>query len=210
MSVRLFADLRRFLHKGGDGPRRCLLPVGATVQNLLSLIRIRPDEEITAGLNGELAQRDAFLHDGEVEFRDASHLRGKVTGDVREEVIAELGDPRIKVAQIGPAGERLVRFACLASGLNEGAGCIGMGRGHGLHKSQAGRLRPEGTLPRRSRVRRTRVRDARLARLQPPRRRPDRGLQVEREMSLFHDPRVIELTAYRHGVPPRESAASRP
>jgi sulfur carrier protein ThiS len=61
--VRLFADLRRFLPKGEDGPRAYTLPSTATVTDLLDLIGIGPNEEITAGVNGELAQSDTILHD---------------------------------------------------------------------------------------------------------------------------------------------------
>ena len=50
-----------------------------------------------------------WINEGEVEFRDASSLWGKITGDAEEEIIAELGDPHIKVCLIGPAGENLVR-----------------------------------------------------------------------------------------------------
>ncbi len=72
-----------------------------------------------------------------VEFRDASHLWGKVTGDAEKEIVAELGDPRIRVAQIGPAGENLVRFACVANDLNEVAGRTGMGAVMGSKKLKA-------------------------------------------------------------------------
>ena len=63
--VTLFADLRRFLPRGHEGPLRYALPAGATVADLLATIGIAADDEITAGLNGEQAQRDAVLHDGD-------------------------------------------------------------------------------------------------------------------------------------------------
>src|SRR5216684_3080564 len=50
---------------------------------------------------------------------------------------AELGDPRIRVAQIGPAGENLVRFACIANDLNEVAGRTGMGAVMGSKRLKA-------------------------------------------------------------------------
>src|SRR5437899_820372 len=68
-----------------------------------------------------------WINDGAVEFRDAAHLWGKITGEVEDAILAELGDPRIRIAQIGPAGENLVRFACIANELNEVAGRTGMG-----------------------------------------------------------------------------------
>src|SRR3990167_6137807 len=78
-----------------------------------------------------------WVNDGTVEFRDAAHLWGRVTGEVEEAILAELGDPRIRVAQIGPAGERLVRFACIANDLNEVAGRTGMGAVMGSKRLKA-------------------------------------------------------------------------
>jgi aldehyde:ferredoxin oxidoreductase len=78
-----------------------------------------------------------WINEGQVEIRDASHLWGRVTGDVEEALLEELGDPRIKVAQIGPAGENLVRFACVANDLNEVAGRTGLGAVMGSKKLKA-------------------------------------------------------------------------
>ena len=78
-----------------------------------------------------------WINEGAVEFRDASHLWGKITGDVQDAILAEIGDPRARVAQIGPAGENLVRFACIANELNEVAGRTGMGAVMGSKKLKA-------------------------------------------------------------------------
>lgn len=78
-----------------------------------------------------------WINEDQVEIHDASHLWGKVTGDVEEAIHAELGDPRIRVAQIGPAGENLVRFANVANDLNEFAGRSGMGAVMGSKKLKA-------------------------------------------------------------------------
>ena len=78
-----------------------------------------------------------WINEGAVEFRDAAHLWGKVTGEVEEAIQAELGDPRIRVAQIGPAGENLVRFANVVNELNEVAGRTGMGAVMGSKKLKA-------------------------------------------------------------------------
>ena len=86
-----------------------------------------------------------FINDGAVEFRDAGHLWGRITGEVEEAIVEELGDPRIKVAQIGPAGENLVRFACIANDLNEVAGRTGMGAVMGSKRLKAIAVR--GKLP---------------------------------------------------------------
>lgn len=78
-----------------------------------------------------------WINEDRVEIRDAGHLWGKVTGDVEEAIHAEFGDPRIRVAQIGPAGENLVRFANVANDLNEFAGRSGMGAVMGSKKLKA-------------------------------------------------------------------------
>ena len=78
-----------------------------------------------------------WVYEAAVEIRDAGHLWGKVTGDVEEAIHAELGDARIRVAQIGPAGENLVRFANVANDLNEFAGRSGMGAVMGSKKLKA-------------------------------------------------------------------------
>ena len=61
VSVTLFADLRRFLPRGADGPQRYVLPDGATVAELLEAIGIPAGSELTAAVNGELAALDAPL-----------------------------------------------------------------------------------------------------------------------------------------------------
>ena len=50
-----------------------------------------------------------WIKDGAAEIRDASHLWGKKTGDAQDEIRKELGDEKIRIAQIGPAGKNLVR-----------------------------------------------------------------------------------------------------
>ena len=64
VTVTLFADLRRFLPRGSDGPLRLALPAAATIADLLAVIGIPPDADITVGLDGELASREAALREG--------------------------------------------------------------------------------------------------------------------------------------------------
>jgi aldehyde:ferredoxin oxidoreductase len=68
-----------------------------------------------------------YIHDGEAELRDASHLWGKITGEVENTLKEELGNPRIQVLQIGPSGEKLVRFAAIMNMCNRANGRTGMG-----------------------------------------------------------------------------------
>jgi aldehyde:ferredoxin oxidoreductase len=68
-----------------------------------------------------------WIHDGKAELREATQLWGQFTGDAEKAIRAELGDPKIKVLQIGPAGEKQVRFAALINNCNRANGRTGMG-----------------------------------------------------------------------------------
>jgi sulfur carrier protein ThiS len=64
VTVTLFADLRRYLPPGVDGPHRRTVPTGSTVADLLDAIGIPATADVTVGLNGELADRNDALPDG--------------------------------------------------------------------------------------------------------------------------------------------------
>jgi aldehyde:ferredoxin oxidoreductase len=68
-----------------------------------------------------------WIDQGRAEIRDARHLWGQTTGQTQKMIHAELDDPKIEIAQIGPAGENRVRFACVTAGLSHFAGRTGMG-----------------------------------------------------------------------------------
>jgi len=68
-----------------------------------------------------------LLSNGKAELKDASHLWGKLTAETDEILRKELEDPRIEVMQIGPAGEKLVRFAAIMNMHNRANGRTGMG-----------------------------------------------------------------------------------
>jgi molybdopterin converting factor small subunit len=65
VKVTLFADLRRYLRKGENGPLTVSLPGGATVADLIASFGIADAEEVTAGRNGDQATHDTVLHDGD-------------------------------------------------------------------------------------------------------------------------------------------------
>ncbi len=88
-----------------------------------------------------------WIHDDQVEIRDASHLWGCLTAPVQEAIQKELGDPLIRVAQIGPAGEKLVRFACVVNDLHHFAGRTGMGAVMGSKNLRAIAVRGREPLP---------------------------------------------------------------
>lgn len=68
-----------------------------------------------------------WIQDGKTEIRDASHLWGRETGDVQAQIRQELGDEKVQVAQIGPAGENKVLFANITNNLAHFNGRNGMG-----------------------------------------------------------------------------------
>ncbi len=68
-----------------------------------------------------------WLHDGEAELRPADHLWGMTTAECQETVRDELGEKRARMALIGPAGENLVRYACIINDLKHAAGRTGLG-----------------------------------------------------------------------------------
>lgn len=88
-----------------------------------------------------------WLHDGEYELRDASHLWGKETLAVERAIKDELGDQHIRVAQIGVAGERLVRYANVVNDLTHFCGRGGIGAVLGAKKLKAIAVRGTKALP---------------------------------------------------------------
>ena len=64
ITVAFFADLRRFLPRGADGPQRYTMPEGATVADLLAVIGVEAGAEVIIAVDGELAGRDTPLRDG--------------------------------------------------------------------------------------------------------------------------------------------------
>lgn len=68
-----------------------------------------------------------WIHEGQAEIRDAAHLWGRVTKEAQEEIRRELGDDRIRIALIGPAGERMCRVSCILNDLKHANGRTGLG-----------------------------------------------------------------------------------
>ena len=62
--VTFFADLRRYLPKGADGPQSYAVPPGSTVADLLATIGIDTAYDVTIAVDGDLADRDTKLREG--------------------------------------------------------------------------------------------------------------------------------------------------
>lgn len=78
-----------------------------------------------------------WIHNGEAELRDAQQLWGQLTHDAESMIKNELGDSKIEVAQIGPAGEQLSNFAAIMNMSNRAWGRTGVGAVMGSKKLRA-------------------------------------------------------------------------
>jgi len=68
-----------------------------------------------------------WIEDGEVELRSAEAYWGRGSLDTEIALKKDLGDELIRVASIGPAGENIVKFACVTCDYGRQAGRTGMG-----------------------------------------------------------------------------------
>ncbi len=98
-----------------------------------------------SGFDGIIVQGAAnrfvylYIHDGTAELRDASHLAGKDTWEIEKLIKKELGKRKreMSVFGIGPAGENLVRFACIVGDEGHVAAHNGVGAVMGSKKLKA-------------------------------------------------------------------------
>ncbi|HLB27725.1 MAG TPA: aldehyde ferredoxin oxidoreductase family protein [Dehalococcoidales bacterium] len=68
-----------------------------------------------------------WIHNGEIEIRDASKIWGKGVRDTQEALREEMGDHDIKAMVIGLAGENMVRYANVMTEIKNAGGRTGMG-----------------------------------------------------------------------------------
>ena len=75
------------------------------------------------------AEKPVYLYiDGDkIELKDAAGIWGKVTGEAEAIIKEQLGREDIEIAQIGPGGENMVKFACIINMCNRANGRNGMG-----------------------------------------------------------------------------------
>src|SRR5262249_35920620 len=77
------------------------------------------------------------VEDGVVAFHDAAHLAGLGCAETETAVQVEVGGGKLRVASIGPAGERLVRYACVGNDKGRQAGRTGPGAVMGAKRLKA-------------------------------------------------------------------------
>jgi len=85
-----------------------------------------------------------FINNGKVEIRDAGKLSGLDTVETQKMIRQELRDEKVQVACIGLAGENLVHFAAIRTGLKNSAARTGLGAVMGSKNLKAVAVR--GTL----------------------------------------------------------------
>ncbi|MFH0875758.1 MAG: aldehyde ferredoxin oxidoreductase family protein [archaeon] len=82
-----------------------------------------------------------FIDDDAIIIKDASFLQGKTTWKSEDMIKECLGDLSIRVAAIGSAGEKLVRYACITNDKNRHIGRNGLGAVMGSKNLKAIALR---------------------------------------------------------------------
>ena len=87
------------------------------------------------------------IQNEQVEIRPAAHLWGLETAPVEEQIRAELGDDKVRIAQIGPAGENRVRYAAIMHDVTRAAGRNGMGAVMGSKNLKAVAVRGTQKMP---------------------------------------------------------------
>ncbi|MFT5527190.1 MAG: aldehyde:ferredoxin oxidoreductase, partial [Pirellulaceae bacterium] len=85
-----------------------------------------------------------YIYDDFVEVRDASKYWGKGVNDTEDGLREETGQPNLRVSCIGPAGEKLVRFACIMNDKHRAAGRSGVGAVMGSKNLKAIAVRGTG------------------------------------------------------------------
>lgn len=87
-----------------------------------------------------------WINDGQVEFKNATHLWGKSTWETDKIIKREHSDKNIQVACIGQAGENLVKFGSIITSRFRAAARGGLGTVMGAKKLKAIAVRGSGSV----------------------------------------------------------------
>ena len=87
-----------------------------------------------------------WIDDDHVELKDASQIWGMTTWETADAIRSELGDGEICIISIGPAGENLVREACIVEGKGRAMGRCGLGAVMGSKNLKAVAVRGTGSV----------------------------------------------------------------
>jgi aldehyde:ferredoxin oxidoreductase len=87
-----------------------------------------------------------WVDNDHVELKDARGIWGKLTWETDDLIKKEVGDEDIEIISIGPAGENLVRGACIIGNRNRAAGRCGLGAIMGSKNLKAVAIRGTGSV----------------------------------------------------------------
>jgi len=87
-----------------------------------------------------------WIDDDHIELKDASHLWGMTTWETVDAIRQEQGDEDIHLVSIGPAGENLVREACIVQDKGRTMGRCGLGAVMGSKNLKAVAVRGSGSI----------------------------------------------------------------
>ncbi len=68
-----------------------------------------------------------WLHEGQIEFKDAGHLWGKTVLETQDIIEKDLAQRFVRTATIGQAGENMAAISCIMTDLRNAAGRGGLG-----------------------------------------------------------------------------------
>jgi aldehyde:ferredoxin oxidoreductase len=88
-----------------------------------------------------------YVSNDGIGIKDAKSIWGKETGQVQEIIRQEIGHKNVRIAQIGPAGERLIRYACILNELKHANGRNGLGAVMGSKNLKAIAVRGKNKIP---------------------------------------------------------------
>jgi aldehyde:ferredoxin oxidoreductase len=142
-----------------------------------------------------------WIRDGQCEIRDARALWGMTTDRTISEIQDDVGEPRARIACIGPAGERLARVASVMNDEGRAAGRGGMGAVLGSKRLKAVAVRGEGKVPRGNPGEFSRVRDA-------VRERIERSGMNRGSLRRYGTAGIMNLINQAHLLPTRNFQAS--
>ncbi|HMR65328.1 MAG TPA: aldehyde ferredoxin oxidoreductase N-terminal domain-containing protein, partial [Anaerolineae bacterium] len=109
-----------------------------------TLRRAGYDALIVTGRASELVY--LAIHNDQVQIRSAAHLAGMTTWATETALKRELGSDEVSVSAVGVAGEKQVRFACIANDGGRMAGRTGMGAVLGSKNLKAIAVRGSNTI----------------------------------------------------------------
>ncbi len=68
-----------------------------------------------------------YINGDDVQLKDGANVWGKVTGDAEKIIRQEINNEKVEIAQIGPGGENLVKYAAIINMCNRANGRNGTG-----------------------------------------------------------------------------------